>query len=77
MAKTQTRRSVSINRDLYEALHALSEKTGRSMSQITEAGLRIEIAKAISPRLAQEFETMLRAHDTIQAGKRQRGEASS
>lgn len=77
MAKKQTRRSVSISRDLYDTLRAFAQKTGRSMSQIAETGIRIEIATGISPKLGQEIASMLRAYENINAGKIARGEVQS
>lgn len=39
MAKKQTRRSISINRKLYERLKAYAPRIGESMSAVTEAAL--------------------------------------
>ena len=56
MAKTQTRRSVSLNRSTYERLKAYCETNGLSMSQFVEAriGDFLGGTKRARPELRQE-----------------------
>lgn len=49
MAKKQTRRSISINRALFEQAKAVAECSNVSLSQFTEASLRSYIAAAKGP----------------------------
>jgi hypothetical protein len=45
VAKLQTRRTVSLNRQLFEDARRLAADLGTSLSQLTEAALRDIIAK--------------------------------
>lgn len=49
MAKKQTRRSISINRELYEQLKVFSHALGTPMSQLTERCLRSYIESQRDP----------------------------
>ncbi len=59
MAKKQTRRSISVNRKLFESAKALAERKKVSLSQLTEDGLRIALAAQSDPQLAAAFDAML------------------
>jgi hypothetical protein len=46
MAKRQTRRSISVNRNLYDRLKAFCESANTPMSAFTEAALEARMAPA-------------------------------
>ncbi len=45
MAKTQTRRSISVTREAYDKLKLYADKNNISMSKLTEAALDLYIAR--------------------------------
>ncbi len=51
MANKQTRRSISINRQLYDAAKLYAEETGTALSKLTEAALR-QVVPVLEPRMA-------------------------
>lgn len=58
MAKKQTRRSVSVNRTLYELAKVHAEHAGVPLSQFTESALRVAIGNR--ERANTEIQELLR-----------------
>ena len=58
MAKKQTRRTISINRALFERVKLHAETTGTPMSQLTEGALRRAIESGPQPRPADNTSFM-------------------
>jgi hypothetical protein len=53
MAKKQTRRSISVNRDLYERAKLAAAARGTSLSKLTERAVELAIATTVSAPGAQ------------------------
>jgi hypothetical protein len=63
MARKQTRRSISVNRSVFEASKALAEQKRTSLSRMTEDALRVVLAAQGSPQLKAAFDAMLSSAD--------------
>jgi hypothetical protein len=67
MAKKQTRRSISVNRQLFDQARSLAGEKKVALSQLTEDALRVVLAAQGDPQLASAFDAML-SNAKIQQG---------
>lgn len=59
MAKKQTRRSISVNRVLFDIVKMYCDRTNTPMSQLVEDSLRVALAKAFGEELGENIGRLL------------------
>jgi hypothetical protein len=70
MANKQSRRSISINRQIHDNAKEQAKKKGISLSSMTEQALLVHMAKDAHPELAAVFDQLINETRAAEAAKK-------
>lgn len=73
MAKKQTRRSISVNRKLYDLAKGQAARKGISLSAMTEQGLIVHMAQDAHPQLGPILDKIINETRAAEQAKKAAG----